>query len=132
MRNVRVSIIRYHLSPSLIPPPPPQRLVSELLLSSPSLATTAVDEDGTSPLHLAANSHSTAILELLVKHGAWVNSQNDDGLTPLHVAALWGKAEAVQLLLARGADPAITDCDELSPLDHAQNEGTHGTCTRRN
>lgn len=97
--------------------------LSECLAVSSQLVHTAVDDENTTLLHLAANSSSPRALRLLLYHGADVNSQNDDGLTGLHVAAMWGREEAVALLLENGSDPSIRDEDDLVPLDHALNEG---------
>lgn len=83
-----------------------------------------IDEEGTTLLHLAANSDDPTSLLILLDHGANIDWQNAEGFTPLHVAALWGREEAVRLLLEEGADPAICDEDELLPVDYARSEGT--------
>lgn len=87
------------------------------------MVNTPLDEEGTTLLHLGANSDSTASLCILLDHGANINWQNADGFTALHVAAIWGRGEAVRLLLEEGADPTICDEDKLLPVDHARSEG---------
>lgn len=103
------------------------RQVSLLLSQCPPGAVNApIDDEGTTLLHLAANSHAPT-LTLLLARGAVVNWQNSDGLTALHVAALWGRAEPLRTLLQHGADPAISDIDDLLPVDLAREEG-HEDC----
>jgi len=95
-----------------------------LLQGAPyDVVNTPLDEEGTTLLHLGANSDSTASLCILLDHGANINWQNADGFTALHVAAIWGRGEAVRLLLEEGADPTICDEDKLLPVDHARSEG---------
>lgn len=90
---------------------------------SSHLVNTAIDDEDTTLLHLAANTTVPAILELLLRHEAVVNWQNEDGLAPLHVAAMWGNEAAVKLLVNYGADPLIIDSDNMTPTDHAMSQG---------
>ena len=82
-----------------------------------------LDAGNTTLLHLAANSPSLAILDLLLQSNVDLNAQNDDGLTALHVAAMWGRREAVESLLHNGADSTLRDTDDMLPVDYAQSEG---------
>ena len=91
--------------------------------ASYDVVNTPLDEEGTTLLHLGANSDNTTSLCILLDHGANINWQNADGFTALHVAAIWGRGEAVRLLLEEGADPTICDEDKLLPVDHARSEG---------
>lgn len=59
------------------------------------------------PMIFAAARNDTALISLLLDHGANVNAMNEGGLTPLMAAAQAGAAPAVALLLARGADKNI-------------------------
>ena len=45
--------------------------------------------------------------QLLIRHGANVNSQNEQGRSPLWRAAFMDRRECVELLLQHGADPTI-------------------------
>jgi ankyrin repeat protein len=88
----------------------------------------AKNEDGRTPLHLAARLGSKDVVELLLAHGAEVNAKTnkgekrmnstpilddhkevvmnmreDDNRTPLHDAALNGNKDVAELLLAHGA-----------------------------
>ena len=94
-----------------------------LLSSTSHLINTPIDDENTTLLHLAANTTTPVILQLLLEYGADINWQNDDGLTALHVAAMWGKDVVVMLLLEGGANSLIPDSDNLTPLDHAISQG---------
>ena len=64
----------------------------------------AKDNNGATPLHLAAyNGHGEAV-DVLLEKGADFNAKNNDGATPLHLAAYNGHGEAVRVLLEKGAD----------------------------
>ena len=64
-------------------------------------------------------------MELLVKHGADVNSRDAEGFTPLHVAAIHGKIQIVKKLLDLGADDNLTTLDGKDAADLAElNEET--------
>jgi len=78
----------------------------------------AADENGNTPLHLAAMKGLTAAAEALLNAGVAIDARahgsrlygptENEGDTPLHRAVEAGQAETVKLLLARGADPALT------------------------
>ena len=60
------------------------------------------------PLHYASQHGHLKVAQLLLEHGADVNSKDDRSVTPLH-ALSWGSGnlEVAQLLLERGADPNV-------------------------
>ena len=95
------------------------RLLSHLLTSNPSLVRHTVDQEGTTLLHLAANS-SCHMVEVLVRNGADINSRNGDGYTPLHVAAMNGCVEGVKVLLRLGADCEVLDEEWMTAEEEAQ------------
>jgi len=88
-----------------------QRL-SDLLSANPSLINTT-DDMGCCPLRYAAmNGHERAV-ELLLKLGANVNTQDDvAGWTALHSAASEGYAETVKILLEHDAEVNVVTVDE--------------------
>eukprot|EP00927_Polykrikos_kofoidii_P048767 TRINITY_DN42980_c0_g1_i1.p1 TRINITY_DN42980_c0_g1~~TRINITY_DN42980_c0_g1_i1.p1 ORF type:complete len:982 (-),score=131.52 TRINITY_DN42980_c0_g1_i1:136-3081(-) len=57
---------------------------------------------GNTPLHLAARSGATAVAQLLISHGATLESRNRHGSTPLIVATIHGHAETCAALLQAG------------------------------
>lgn len=86
------------------------------------------------PLMLAANRGSLALVKYFVERGANVNAQDSNGYTPLHWAAASfkkpnqynlvdkrydeGNFEVIKYLLEQGADPFIADYDgELPHID---------------
>jgi ankyrin repeat protein len=56
------------------------------------------------PLHLAAQSGSDTVVDLLVGAGSDVSARTTTGATPLMLASAAGNAKAVELLLTKGAD----------------------------
>jgi ankyrin repeat protein len=49
----------------------------------------ARDDDGHTPLHIAAMHGRYAVVELLVARGANMDEENDEGLTPRHLINLF-------------------------------------------
>ena len=68
------------------------------------------------PLHNACSYGHLEVAELLVNHGADVNSMDLWQFTPLHEAASKGKMEVCSFLLAHGANPALFNCHNNSAL----------------
>ena len=65
----------------------------------------AVQPDGSTALHWAAQWDDLQTAELLIRAGAHVNTANDYGATPLSLAATNGSAAMIERLLKAGADP---------------------------
>ena len=79
--------------------------VRTLLAANPSLRD-AHAPDGWTPLHLAGHFRQTAVIDVLLAHGADVNavSRNADANAPLHAAAAGGADTTVmRQLVAAGA-----------------------------
>jgi Ankyrin repeats (3 copies) len=65
-------------------------------------------------LHLAASQGNGAIISILLRSGAGVNSRDGEGQTPLQVCAEHGHIESMEVLLASGADPNKTNSEGFS------------------
>ena len=68
------------------------------------------DKNGNTALHIASEKGLHQMVEILIEHGAKLNSQNKcPGWTAAHFAAYEGHAEILQLLLESGAKPDVKD-----------------------
>jgi ankyrin repeat protein len=75
------------------------------------------DEDGLTPLHLAAISGQTEVVKLLLDHGAQIEVIDDQtGGTPLHFAAQRGHAHTAAALLRGGAPIEVADLNGQTAL----------------
>lgn len=90
-----------------------------VLAASNSLAR-ARDDDGRTPLVLAAQRGSAACVAPLVRAGADVSEGQ-----PLHWAALNGHAGVARALLEHGADINAVDVDGCTCVDYARSEDHH-------
>ena len=77
-----------------------------------SLARTALDAEGTTLLHMAAEAGKAETVRALVKAGASVAAADVDGATPLHCACAAGDAEVAGVLVAHGADMTAVSSGE--------------------
>jgi len=92
--------------------------VAELLKQDPKLIS-AVDTDGSTPLHCATWKGHLKVVEVLLAHGADVNAHNKNdhwGTTPLHAAAHGNQRAIAELLIAHGADIRAINLNGRTPL----------------
>ncbi len=68
------------------------------------LPADVTDEDGNSPLMLAAYHGQVETLRMLLERGADVDLHNDRGQSPVAGAVFKGEDAVVEILLAAGAD----------------------------
>ena len=64
----------------------------------------------------AAKRGNTAIVSILLEHGADINAQDSKGTSPLVYALAPGNTKAIVLLLERGANAALPDKSGDVPL----------------
>lgn len=95
-------------------------MVVNHMLKQDSSLVTSLDENESSPLHLAATEGYVALAEELIVHGADLNSRDAWGRTPLMVSIyaepLAEHYPIVQLLISRGADINLIDKDGSTAL----------------
>lgn len=100
----------------------------QVLLTFSQLTGNTPFEDGEFPVHVVASSYEAAkdprVLDLLLAHGANINSQNAKGETALHLAAIAPKDDIalVELLLAKGANPSIANNKGVLPIAYARDK----------
>jgi ankyrin repeat protein len=94
--------------------------VRELIRNDPDLVFSR-DEDGFTPLHLAAANGQKDMVEFLLTSKAEFDAKDNAGSTALHqAAAAEGEhTDIVELLLARKADVNAADRNGLTPLHYA-------------
>lgn len=101
------------------------RKVAELLLdhgADPHVR----DNDGNTPLHIAASRGYLKVTRILLERNAEVNIRDDDGSTPLLKASASGHHDVVQLLLDNDADADVRDNNGNTALHLAAAGGVFG------
>jgi ankyrin repeat protein len=86
-------------------------------------AASAVEPDGTTPLHRAVHRSDLKAAEALIRSGADVNAVNRYGVPPLSLAATNGDAAILALLLKAGANPNGTQSEGETALMTAARTG---------
>ena len=93
--------------------------VEALLTQNPQLVSLVDKMDYGTPLHWAAMYGQQEVCELLIEHGADLNSVDDLGLSPLRWAVDGSEVGVIRLLLDRGADVNLKDAEGITPLRRA-------------
>lgn len=86
------------------------------LVTSGEISPKLTDSKGSTLLHWAASYGDVALTELLLAHGAVIESRDSYGQTPLHVAVMGGSFAVVDALLNLGADPNPANSQLETPL----------------
>ncbi|QGI86200.1 hypothetical protein CEK25_012929 [Fusarium fujikuroi] len=90
------------------------------------------DQNGFTPLHLAAERDHLAIAMLLLDSSANPNARANGGRTPLHLAARYASAALVELLVDDAhADPNARTTDGRTPLHYAASVAEDGDDEKR-
>ncbi|MFC2146723.1 ankyrin repeat domain-containing protein [Acidobacteriota bacterium] len=100
--------------------------IKMLLKKDPGLLNSK-DDEGKTPLHIAAEHGRGDIAAFLVSQKADVNSKTVFNLTPLHLAAAVGDTKTVELLIVNGARLNPLDIFNMTPLANAVSQGHTGT-----
>lgn len=108
IKNQDMSQFRAILRQSKTPNATSQNIVNEL------------DDEGNSPLLLAAEAHSLSMAETLLERGADINQQNINGDTPLHITVRGGCIGILNILLERGAEINQQNRNGDTPLQLAR------------
>ena len=91
------------------------RDIARLLLAAMANVEGCSYHQGRTPAWLAARDKKTAVLDVLLQHGASSNAVDHYGDSALHIAHWTGHQEGVLLLLDAQADPNVTDRDGRIP-----------------
>jgi len=87
------------------------------MIESGQASATNRNDDGITPLHLAAITGRVKVCAYLIEKGAEVNALGGSlPATPLQWAARKGRAEVMDLLIRHGADPRLVDTQDFSCL----------------
>jgi len=82
------------------------------------------DGTGITPLHMAASKGRSDIVQLLLQHGAHIDTPSSrGGNTPLHFAAAGNHHQVAQLLIEEGADVNQQNFEGMTSLMFAANRG---------
>uniref|UniRef100_A0A7S4I826 Uncharacterized protein n=1 Tax=Vannella robusta TaxID=1487602 RepID=A0A7S4I826_9EUKA len=87
------------------------------LLATSAKQVNITDDEGNTPLHLAAMQGYLDIAKFLIKKGALVNVSNKNNVTPLHSACKAGYLGVARYLIRKGAVLDVKDDDGNKPLD---------------
>ncbi|XP_069701775.1 ankyrin-1-like [Periplaneta americana] len=81
-----------------------------------NLSVETNDEDGNHPIHIAARSGKSWVVQWLVNVGVSVNSVNRKGHTPLHISAYHGEVDMLRVLVNLKANVHATDFSNRNAL----------------
>jgi len=104
--------------------------LEKLASECPDEINRAVDDNGVTPLHIAATNNYLSVVKFMLNHGVNVSVCDNDLWQPLHGVACWGNEQhikVVELLVEAGAnldaktfnDETVFDlCDNVELLEH--------------
>jgi ankyrin repeat protein len=97
--------------------------VSINVLLSDGTDVDTVDQEGNTPLMVAAKVGNLRILDIIFSHNPEVNAQNNNGSTALMIAAQTGQLQVVKKLVENGAEAALRDNNDNTALTLASKFG---------
>lgn len=74
------------------------------------------DLDGSTALHLAVQTGSKDVSQVLIQYGADVNCQNKSLQTPVYLAAVGGHQDVLKMLILQGGDMNASDSQQRTAL----------------
>ena len=77
------------------------------------------DNDGFTPLHLAAARGDVSSVKMLLDAGADHDAKTEEGDSPVYVATYWSHPNVIRELMRRGANPLIANKYGKTPLTMA-------------
>lgn len=98
-------------------------LISLNVLLSEGASIDTVDQNGNTPLMIAAKIGNPRILKILLVHNPNLNKKNSAGNTALMIASEHGQAFVVEQLIAKGADPNAKNAMGFTSLEIAKRNG---------
>ena len=98
--------------------------IFDLLMNERSINLDAKDEEGDTPLIVAARNGKVDYIKALVAKGANINAQNNSNSTALHEAAKAGKYDAAVALVDLNANMNLMDSNFKTPFMVACESGS--------
>ncbi|XP_049807885.1 protein phosphatase 1 regulatory subunit 16A [Schistocerca nitens] len=77
----------------------------------------AADQQGATPLHIAAANGYLRVVEYLLDQHVSTEVRDNDGWQPVHAAACWGHLEVLEMLVQNGADLNAKTHHDETPAD---------------
>lgn len=102
---------------------PAQKKLAKIPASG--LSVNVTNQEGSSPLHVAALHGRADLIPLLLKHGASAGARNANQAVPLHLACQRGHFQVVKDLLDSSVKPNKKDISGNTPLIYACAGGHH-------
>ncbi|POI30516.1 hypothetical protein CIB84_005733, partial [Bambusicola thoracicus] len=91
------------------------------------LGVNVSNQDGFTPLHMAALHGHSDLVSLLLKHGASISAKNAEHAVPLHLACQKGHSQVVECLMDYNAKQNKKDAYGNTPLIYACLNGHYET-----
>lgn len=98
-------------------------LISLNVLLSEGANIDTVDQNGNTPLMIAAKIGNIRMVRILLAHSPDIDKRNEDGNTALMVAAEYGQSVVAEHLIANGASINAENAIGYSPLEIAKRNG---------